>query len=81
MNKNKMISYIDIMNVTNISIDILNYAEYLKRDAMTKETYELAHEIFKPLRKLFLAQEMYNRKLICVSGLQGAGKTTLMKTF
>lgn len=81
MNKNKMISYIDILNVTNISIDILNYAEYLKRDAMTKETYELAHEIFKPLRKLFLTQEMYNRKLICVSGLQGAGKTTLMKNF
>ena len=37
------------------------------------------NEILKSLRKIIIANEMMNKKIICISGLQGAGKTTLIK--
>src|SRR5699024_4279967 len=33
------------------------------------------------IRKLLIASTMYQKKLICISGLQGVGKTTLMRNF
>lgn len=81
MNDNKIISLTDIEYITKTCIDVLNYTEYLRMDSATSEAYELTKDIFKSLRKFFLAIEMYNKKLICISGLQGAGKTTLMKNF
>ena len=60
---------------------ILSCTEYLRRDEATKEAYTFAESIFGSLRKLFIASMMYNKTLICVSGLQGAGKTTLMRNF
>lgn len=58
---------------------ILSCTEYLRRDEATKEAYSFAEGIFGSIRKLFIASMMYNKTLICVSGLQGAGKTTLMR--
>ena len=81
MNENKIISLTDIEYITKICIDVLNCTEYLRMNSETSEAYELAKDIFKSLRKFFLAIEMHNKKLICISGLQGAGKTTLMKNF
>lgn len=60
---------------------ILSYTEYLRKDEATKEAYTFAEGIFGSIRKLFIASMMYNKTLICVSGLQGAGKTTLMRNF
>ncbi len=36
-------------------------------------------EIIGSLRKIVIANELYEKQIICISGLQGAGKTTLIK--
>lgn len=41
----------------------------------------IARTLTESMRKIKLASLMYERTLICVSGMQGAGKTTLMKHF
>lgn len=76
-----MISITEIQNITEHCMKILSCTEYLRRDEATKEANEFAKSIFGSIRKLFIASMMYNKKLICVSGLQGAGKTTLMRNF
>lgn len=81
MEENKMISISEIKSITEHCMKILTCTEYLRRDTATKEAYTFAEEIFGSIRKLFIASMMYNKTLICVSGLQGAGKTTLMRNF
>lgn len=76
-----MISITEIQNITEHCMKILSCTEYLRRDEATKEANTFAEEIFGSIRKLFIASMMYNKTLICVSGLQGAGKTTLMRNF
>ena len=67
-----MISITEIQNITEHYMKILPCTEYLRRDKATKEAHTFAERIFGSLRKLFIASMMYNKKLICVSGLQGA---------
>ena len=81
MEEAKMISITEIQNITEHCMKILSCTEYLRRDEATKEAYTFAEGIFGSIRKLFIASMMYNKTLICVSGLQGAGKTTLMRNF
>lgn len=81
MEETKMISITEIQNITEHCMKILSCTEYLRRDEATKEAYTFAEGIFGSIRKLFIASMMYNKTLICVSGLQGAGKTTLMRNF
>ncbi|MDE7364219.1 MAG: hypothetical protein K2N27_04935 [Ruminococcus sp.] len=76
-----MISITEIQSITEHCMKILSCTEYLRRDTATKEAYTFAEGIFGSIRKLFIASMMYNKMLICVSGLQGAGKTTLMRNF
>lgn len=76
-----MITITEIQNITEHCMKILSCTEYLRRDTATKEAYTFAEGIFGSIRKLFIASMMYNKTLICVSGLQGAGKTTLMRNF
>lgn len=76
-----MISITEIQSITQHCMKLLSCTEYLRRDTATKEAYTFAEEIFESIRKLFIASMMYNKTLICVSGLQGAGKTTLMRNF
>ncbi len=76
-----MISIIEIQNITEHCMKILSYTDYLRSDENTKDAYTYAEGIFGFIRKLFISSMMYNKKLICVSGLQGAGKTTLMRNF
>lgn len=40
-----------------------------------------AKELYPLMRKLIIASQLDERRVICVSGLQGAGKTTLMTNF
>lgn len=76
-----MISITEIQDITELCMKLLPCTEYLRRDEATKEAYSFAEGIFGSIRKLFIASMMYNKTLICVSGLQGAGKTTLMRNF
>ncbi len=46
------------------------------------KSFKESHDkICEALRKIVIANEMMGKGIICVSGLQGAGKTTLMKNF
>lgn len=76
-----MISIVEIQRITEYCIKLLSCTEYLRRNGATKEAYTFAEGIFESTRKLLIASMMYNKKLICISGLQGAGKTTLMRNF
>ena len=50
--------------------------------ARTENKIKKAHDIIlKALRKIIVANEMTGKMVICISGLQGAGKSTMMKNF
>ena len=51
------------------------------KDNDMQHAARMARELIGSVRKIKLASLMYERTLICVSGMQGAGKTTLMKHF
>lgn len=73
------ITKIDTLN--NYCIDLLSLAERLEENESNKELYNLTEEILKSIRKLVIASVIYNKRVICISGMQGAGKTTLIKNF
>ncbi len=78
----KTIEFIStIQDVTKECIGLLTHTERLRASGDTKEAYTFAEQNLDILRKLLIANMMYDKTLICVSGLQGAGKTTLMKNF
>lgn len=77
----KNITITEIQNIYNHCLKLLTYTESLKRVQKTEEAYSFTEDILKSMRKLSVASMMYERKLICISGLQGAGKTTLIKNF
>lgn len=76
-----MITITDVQNITDHCLKVLSCTEYLRRDSNMKEAYKFAESMFESIRKLFIGAMLYEKILICVSGLQGAGKTTLMKNF
>lgn len=76
-----MINLSDIRIVEDHCLRLLSVTEDLRRDRLTKDAYEDVKQLFPSLRKLCIASMMQNKKIICISGLQGAGKTTLMKNF
>ena len=47
----------------------------------TKELMESNRAIKHALRKIIIANEISDRMIICVTGLQGTGKTSLMKNY
>lgn len=51
------------------------------KDNDMQHAARMARELMDSVRKIKIASLMYERTLICVSGMQGAGKTTLMKHF
>lgn len=71
----------DIQIITEHCLKLLTFTEHLRREESMKQSFDLTEELFPSLRKLFIATLMRNKYLICISGLQGAGKTTLMKNF
>ena len=76
-----MIKLSDIQTISEHCIRLLSTTEELRRNEITKDAYKYAEQLFPSLRKLFIASMMHDKRLICISGLQGAGKTTLMKNF
>ena len=76
-----MINIAEIDTLNNYCITLLSLTKRMERDTFMKEAYNLSENILKSIRKLVIASAFYNKKIIFVSGIQGAGKTTLMKNF
>ena len=76
-----MISPYEVNELTKYCLKILTYTDELRDDTALKQAYEKAKELENSIRKLKIASLMENKTLICVAGMQGAGKTTLMKNF
>lgn len=76
-----MISPYGVNELTKYCLKILTYTDELRSDTALKQAYEKAKELENSIRKLKIASLMENKTLICVAGMQGAGKTTLMKNF
>ena len=76
-----MISPYEVNELTKYCLKILTYTDELRGDTVLKQAYEKAKELENSIRKLKIASLMENKTLICVAGMQGAGKTTLMKNF
>ena len=76
-----MISPYEVNELTKYCLKILTYTDELRGDTALKQAYEKAKELENSIRKLKIASLMENKTLICVAGMQGAGKTTLMKNF
>ena len=76
-----MISPYEVNELTKYCLKILTYTDELRSDTALKQAYEKAKELENSIRKLKIASLMENKTLICVAGMQGAGKTTLMKNF
>ena len=80
INENK-ITITDIHAIIETYLNVLKYTEMYRNDNNMEKAYKSTQEIYKSIRKLTIASMLYNKKIICVSGLQGAGKTTLIKNF
>lgn len=71
----------ELKELTNCCLKILTYTDDLRGDETLKKAYEEAKKLENSIRKLKIASLMENKTLICIAGMQGAGKTTLMKNF
>ena len=71
----------ELKELTNCCLRILTYTDDLRGDETLKKAYEEAKKLENSIRKLKIASLMENKTLICIAGMQGAGKTTLMKNF
>lgn len=81
MKENNITMISNMETIKQNCIKLLTYTDSLRASEETKEVYKLAENNFDIMRKLLIGSMMYEKTLICVSGLQGAGKTTLMKNF
>ena len=75
-----MINPYEVNELTKYCLRILTYTDELRGDTALKQAYEKAKELENSIRKLKIASLMENKTLICVAGMQGAGKTTLMSS-
>lgn len=77
---NSPISISDIEAIERHCLEFSNQAQRLTGiTGIDWENFE--KNIKDSIRKLGIATLMFRKRIICVSGLQGAGKTTLMKNF
>lgn len=93
--KKKLISLSELDQLTHRCLTIMSLMDRLAgcvqngapedddpgKDNDMQHAARMARELMGSVRKIKLASLMYERTLICVSGMQGAGKTTLMKHF
>ena len=60
-------------------LKLMNMIHYLLKNEDKSTIQELQIKFIKSLRKISLAEIFSNKRIICVSGLQGAGKSTLIQ--
>lgn len=76
-----MISYDILQSLEDNCFELLN-ATFGMISGKTERTMRKSHERIKgALRKIIIANEMMGKGIICISGLQGAGKSTMIKNF
>lgn len=73
-----MITLSEIEALNNHCINLLSYMNKFIVGKAKNEAAVLEKRLFESIRKLFIASLMSEKRLICISGLQGAGKTMLM---
>ena len=77
----RMISYDILQNLENNCFELLNATTGMISGSNEKSMGKSHQNIVRALRKIVIANEMMGKGIICISGLQGAGKSTLMKNF
>ena len=75
------ISLHELTQLTTYCLNVLSCTDELRGNENLKDAYEQAKTLEGSIRKLKIASLMEKRTLICVSGMQGAGKTTMIKNF
>lgn len=76
-----MISYDILQNLEDNCYELLNATTGMISGSNEKTTSQSHQKILRALRKIVIANEMMDKGIICISGLQGAGKSTLMKNY
>lgn len=76
-----MITFETLNKLSKNCVNLIVNAKKLEVFSSDKKLSEASEQIIKSLRKITIANELYGKQVICISGLQGAGKTTLMKNF
>ncbi|MCD7854268.1 MAG: hypothetical protein LUG66_01465, partial [Clostridiales bacterium] len=71
-----MITYEVLKDLESSCLDLILSSTYL--DGLKEEDLD---KLTKAYRKIVIASEMLDRNIICISGNQGAGKTTLVKNY
>lgn len=75
--ENEKINISSVGRISRYCMELLKNIDILEPDKIE----DLRKELTRSIRKLIIASAMYNKRFICVSGIQGAGKTYLMQSF
>lgn len=75
-----MITRNELQRLNDDCMKLCNYTDRLE-SSYTKELSDYNRVIRQVLRKFIIANEVSNKMIICITGLQGSGKTTLIKNF
>lgn len=76
-----MATYKDLEKLEKSCLVLLENCVSFSTVENEKKVREAQKNLFHAIRKLAIAIEFQNRQIISVSGLQGAGKSTMMQTF
>ena len=76
-----MISYASLNDLEKNCGELLQFTNGMISGANGRSVANSHKKIKIALRKIVIANELMGKGVICVSGLQGAGKTTLIKNF
>ncbi|MCI2147894.1 MAG: hypothetical protein LKK18_07940, partial [Clostridiales bacterium] len=75
-----MITRVTLQQLSRDCENLLYYSECVE-GSNTASLMVRNREIKQALRKILIANEIADRMVICVTGLQGTGKTTLIKNY
>lgn len=76
-----MITYDLLQNLENNCLELLHSTNGMISGNNDRSIRRAHEKILGAVRKIIIANEMTGRGIICISGLQGAGKTSLIKNF
>ncbi len=76
-----MASYHDLEKLEKSCLVLMENCVSFSTIENEKKIRTAQNELFRAIRKLAIAIEFQNKQIISVSGLQGAGKSTMMQTF
>lgn len=76
-----MATYKDLEKLEKSCLILLENCVSFSTVENEKKIHDAQKTLFRAIRKLAIAIEFQNRQIISISGLQGAGKSTMMQTF